>query len=542
VVPNIVIGSVIDGKFLIKELLGQGGMGSVYVAEHTGTGRRCAVKVISSGDLVKDKQVLRRFEREARAAGAIDTQYITQVLDAGLDRESGLPFLAMEYMDGEDLQHLLKRVGPIAPELALRVLAQSCLGLQKAHEADVVHRDIKPHNLFLAKRDAGEVVVKILDFGIAKVKMDQAQNTEGADLTKTGNLLGSPLYVSPEQARGKRAIDHRTDIYSLGAVAYQMLSGQTPYEHATALGELILMVCTEPPPPVQDYAPWVKPELAAIVQRCLEKSPDARYQSAGELFEAIKPMLTSGWAIHEDMLVSLADSQRLEQAPRLPMSMPPPAPGPATSGPDTSGALPPVGAQTAIDGNGASTTGPLTQSQGAASQAAPPKSSKAQVLLGGAAVAAIAITAIVFAMRDPAPAQTAPPEPTVAQTTEPSETAAAAPSEAPVGKKRRVRVVILPSDASVEVEGEKQDVRNGILDIEGTPGSVHRVRVFKGKSETTADVVVTLEGAVPPKIEVKIGKKLHIPKGGGTARPPAGGQPPPASVPTGIQTDTNEFD
>jgi hypothetical protein len=130
---------------------------------------------------------------------------------------------------------------------------------------------------------------------------------------------------------------------------------------------------------------------------------------------------------------------------------------------------------------------------------------------------------------------------TATPTTEPGETAAAAPSEKPVATTRRVRVVILPSDATVEVEGEERKVSNGILDIEGTPGSVHRVRVFKDKSETTADVVVTLEGAVPPKIEVKIGKKLHIPKGGGSARP-SKTNAPPSSVPTGIQTDTNEFD
>ena len=243
------VGAVLDGKYLIKQILGKGGMGSVYEAEHTGTGRRCAVKVISSPEMIDNPDVVSRFQREARAAGAIDTQYITQVLDAGIDREHNLPFLAMEYMEGEDLQHFLKRVGPIDPELSIRILAQTCLGLHKAHEQSVVHRDIKPHNLFLAHRDAGEIIIKLLDFGIAKVKMEQAQDKDGAGLTKTGNLLGSPLYVSPEQARGKRGIDHRTDIWSMGAVLYQMLTGQTPYQHATALGELILMVCNEPPPP-----------------------------------------------------------------------------------------------------------------------------------------------------------------------------------------------------------------------------------------------------------------------------------------------------
>jgi len=536
-----VIGSTIDGKYEIQSLLGEGGMGSVYIAEHTTTGRRCAVKVISSADLIADKQVLGRFEREARAAGKIDTQYITQVLDAGVDRETNLPFLAMEYLDGEDLQHLLKRVGPVSPDLALRVVAQTCLGLQKAHAAKVVHRDIKPHNLFLAKRDAGEVVLKLLDFGIAKVKMDAAQSRDGADLTKTGNLLGSPLYVSPEQARGKRAIDHRTDIYSLGAVFYQMLAGRTPYEHATALGELILMVCTEPPPPVQEHAPWVPPEIAQIVHHCLEKSADARYQTAQELFDAVRPLLPYGWAIHEDMLVSLEDSQRAEQAPRVPMSVPPPA--------MASGAQPAVTAVTggtAMAGEGASTTGPLTQTGGTATadQAAP--SSKMPLVLGAAAAVAL-IGGGIFAMTGgeetpagPTPTETATTS--AAPSTEPSETAAPATATADPAalKPKRVHVVIIPSEAKVEIEGKPVKVNNGVLEIEDVPGSVHRVKAFKGKSSTTVDVVVTEAGALPPKIEVKAGKVLTITKPKPSAEPKTGTPQPPA-VPTGIQVDDDEF-
>src|SRR4051794_6908329 len=197
-------------------------MGSVYEAEHTATGRRVAVKVITAADLTRDSTVVTRFQREARAAGAIDTQHITQVLDAGVDSADGRPFLVMEYMTGEDLQHVIKRIGPLSPDVALRVVAQACLGLQKAHEAHVVHRDIKPANLFLAKRDAGEIIVKLLDFGIAKVKMEQAQgNADDAGLTKTGSMIGSPLYMSPEQARGDvKNIDHRTDIWSMGIVLY----------------------------------------------------------------------------------------------------------------------------------------------------------------------------------------------------------------------------------------------------------------------------------------------------------------------------------
>ncbi|MBW2525689.1 MAG: serine/threonine protein kinase, partial [Deltaproteobacteria bacterium] len=403
------LGSTIDGKYEVQRLLGEGGMGSVYEASHTTTGRRCAVKVISSEGLTKDPNVVGRFQREARASGVVDTQYIAQVLDAGVDRDSGLPFMVVEYLDGEDLQNLLKRVGPLSPELVLRIAAQGCLGLQKAHEAKVVHRDIKPANLFLTKRDA-EVIVKVLDFGIAKVKMEAAHSAEGADLTKTGNLLGSPMYMSPEQARGQRRIDHRTDIYSLGAVMYQCLSGRTPYQHATALGELILFVCSEPAPPLQDHAPWVPAEIAAIVHRCLEKSPDARFQSAQELFDELTGMLPDGYTLTEGSLVGIADAERQAQAARLSLSEPPgsgdeppavaeppPAPEPPTV--DMAGAA-------AVDEQAAATTG-AAGAMAATQVPAEPKSRTGLIVGGALAVAALGGGGVYFATKGPA-AETTP--------------------------------------------------------------------------------------------------------------------------------------
>ena len=523
------IDAVLDGKYHIKKELGKGGMGSVYEAEHTGTGRRVAIKVINSPEMIANADVVSRFQREARAAGAIDTQYITQVLDAGIDRQYNLPFLAMEYMDGEDVQQFTKRVGPISPDLALRVVAQSCLGLQKAHDENVVHRDIKPHNLFLAKRDAGEIIVKLLDFGIAKVKMDQAQDKDGAGLTKTGNLLGSPLYVSPEQARGKRGIDHRTDIWSLGAVLYQMLTGRTPFQHATALGELILMVCTEPPPPVQEHAPWILPEIAAIVHKCLEKDPDARFQNAQELFDTCRTLLPHGWTIHESMLVSLEDSQRQNIAAQYSV------PAPSLLAASSSGQ---ISAMSSTNGAGAlaHTAQPATSG------------SKLPLLIAAVAVAVAGVGGFVMMQKDestptPPPAPTTQAAaPTAAPEAKPTATAAQ-PAVAP--KKKRVRVVVLPDNASAEVEGEAVKLKDGILEIEGLNGSVHRVRIFKGTSEVTADVVVTEAGALPAKIEIQMGKKLHIPRGGSAATAASTGgaaSPPPAgAVPTGISVSTDEF-
>jgi eukaryotic-like serine/threonine-protein kinase len=549
-----VIGSVVDGKYRIKKLLGQGGMGSVYEAEHTTTGRRCAVKLINAAELVRDAQVLSRFEREARAAGAIDTQYITQVLDAGIDRQSGLPFLAMEYMLGEDLQTFLRRVGPIAADLALRIMAQACLGLAKAHEVNVVHRDMKPHNLFLARRDAGEVVIKLLDFGIAKVKMDAAQTAEGADLTRTGNLLGSPLYVSPEQARGKRTIDHRTDIYSLGAVMYQMLCGRTPYEHASALGELILMVCTEPAAPVQDHAPWIQPEVAGIVHRCLEKNPDLRFQTAQQLFEAVHAHLPYGWTIHQDMLVSLADSQRREQAPRLLLRSQPPPPLGESGDRPIGTTLPPgamrgvstmpgqsvsmTGGAAVVTSDVGSTTGPVTQ------QPRAPSSSKLPVLLGAVVVAALAGVGVWAVTRDPGTGRADPVPTTLAAPPPPSasETAVAS-APPPKVETLRVKVTIVPDDAQVEVEGQPAELKNHQVELSGELGQVFKVRAFKGTSETEAEIVVSREGAVPSLVEVKVGQKLRIPLGGGPATPASatsgGGKAPPP--PPGIQDNTDEF-
>ena len=506
-------------------------MGSVYEAEHTSTGRRVAVKVISTGDLTRDEALIGRFQREARAAGAIDTQYITQVLDAGVDRESNLPFLVMEYLSGEDLSGLLKRLGPIAPDLALRIVAQACLGLQKAHDAGVVHRDIKPANLFLAQRDAGEVIIKLLDFGIAKVKMDQAQDAETAALTRTGSMLGSPLYMSPEQARGNnRDIDHRADIWSLGVVLYQALAGRTPWHDITALGQLILAICQDTPQPVQEHAPWVSAEVAAIVHKCMRQDASQRFQSAMEMFQAIRPLLGNNWTITNDMIMSLNDTARAQVAPRMAVSVPPPRP--MTGSFSTSN----PGGQTTHD------AGSLSHSQ---TQLAPPSqagsggSSKATV---GLAVALVAVLGVggtyAFMARTPPPPQVAPQAQQVvappvtappAVTAPPTAAAVAPPVDA---TPKRVKLVIMPPDAVIEVEGTRTFAKNGIIEITGAPGSVHRVKLSKGKTETEVEVIVTESGAMPPKVELTFGSLAPKATASAAATAAAAPKTPSGIVPT----------
>ena len=505
-------------------------MGSVYEAEHTSTGRRVAVKVISTGDLTRDEALIGRFQREARAAGAIDTQYITQVLDAGVDRESNLPFLVMEYLSGEDLSVLLKRLGPVAPDLALRVVAQACLGLQKAHDAGVVHRDIKPANLFLAKRDAGEVINKLLEFGIAKVKMDQAQDAETAALTRTGSMLGSPLYMSPEQARGNnKDIDHRADIWSLGVVLYQALAGKTPWNDITALGQLILAICQDTPASVQVHAPWVSAEVAAIIHKCMKQDASQRFQSAMEMFQAIRPLIGNSWTITDDMIMSLDNTARAQVAPRMTASLPPPAPRSTMASLSQSN---PSG-QTTHDAASLS----HSQTMLAGSQAGASGSSKTTLGLAAALVAVVGIGGTyAFMSRTSSPPPAAPQAQQVVAPPVPAPPPAAAPPSAvpaaapPVDMSpKRVKLVIMPPDAVTEIEGKRVFAKNGIIEITGAPGSVHRVKLSKGKTETEVEVIVTESGAMPPKVELTFGSL--VPRPTATAAPgPAATPPPPSGI------------
>ena len=316
---------MLGGKYRIRDLLGRGGMGEVYEAEDTSTGLRVAVKVIHVGTPAELKELLPRFRREAKAAMVIDSPHIARTLETGVDPETNAPFTVMELLAGEDLQQLLHRLGPLPPDLALRIVAQTCQGLVDAHASGVVHRDIKPGNIFLVKEGTGgrtapqgesaEITVKILDFGIAK--LGEMYEVETAVLTRTGSMLGSPLYMSPEQARGIKNIDHRTDLWSLGVVLYCALAGRTPNQDIEAFGDLIIALCSQPSTPIQELAPWVSPDVAAVVDAALQIRADHRFQSAAQMLDALRPLLPDGFALREEMLVSLADVERASVAPHF---------------------------------------------------------------------------------------------------------------------------------------------------------------------------------------------------------------------------------
>ncbi len=541
-------GAVIGGKYRIERALGAGAMGAVFTATHVGTGRKVAVKVVT-GELAREDLVA-RFQREARAAGVIETQHITQVMDTGVDDASGLPYLVMELLNGEDLQQLLKRMGPIAPELALRIVAQACLGLQKAHEANVVHRDIKPANLFLARRDAGEIIVKLLDFGIAKVVMDHAQETDSASMTRTGSMLGSPLYMSPEQARGVKDIDQRADIWSLGIVLYQALSGKTPYHHITALGELIIAICSVPPRPIQEIAPWVPREVAAIVHWALRIDRNERFQSAQAMFQAVRALLPYGWNVGEEMLVPLTEGQKAMTEPLLTSSAAGPAPMAVPTGRHPSAAA--LGMSLAGGPGGALTSAARTSSVDPTATASTMTQTSvglaqrpSRVPLIVSAVVALGVLTgggVYFLAGTPRPPTEAVPAALPPPTPTPTATASEAPTVTPVAEaERRVKLVVFPPDATVEVDGASVPVKDGIVELTGVLGATKRVHISKGTLSSDEDVAITDSGPLPPKVE------LDIPKAGGRPQAPVGntttGSPTPAkttsTTPSGVK-DTFE--
>ncbi len=284
-----VIDSIIGGRYHVISRLAAGGMATVFEAEHTGTGRRVALKVVHQIMLQSaDSQTwLKRFMREARVAGGIDDPHIAQVFDVGVDEKLEVPYIAMELLSGRDLRQLLKVTPVLPPQTALRIAAQACLGLERAHAQAIVHRDIKPANMFLAKGGADTVIVKLLDFGIAKVVSDE-------ELTQQGATMGTISYMAPEQIKGTKNVDQRADLWALGVVLYRAMSGRLPFLASEAGPALVYQISILDPPPLQQLAPWVPERVANLVHRVLERDPDQRVQSATELLSAIRELVPGG--------------------------------------------------------------------------------------------------------------------------------------------------------------------------------------------------------------------------------------------------------
>ena len=271
-------GELLDGKYLIGPVLGSGGMGAVYEAHHTVVGRPFAIKFLHT-DLSRRPDMVERFRREAMICGTLVSEHLAAVFDFGV-AEDGAPFLVMERLVGEDLGRRL-RSGPWSAEAAASLAIQACRGLDKAHQHGLIHRDLKPQNLFLCRRADGSEVVKLLDFGIAKLHASQP-GSDSVPETMRGVVLGTPHYMAPEQARGARDIDHRADIYALGVILYEVLTGRRPHP-GNDFHEILYHILTYPPQPLASLRPDLSGALCDLIHRTMAYDPADRPQSASEL-------------------------------------------------------------------------------------------------------------------------------------------------------------------------------------------------------------------------------------------------------------------
>jgi serine/threonine-protein kinase len=273
-------GDVLAGKYRVERVIGVGGMGVVLAAMHMQLEERVAIKLILQS--ASTPETVARFLREGKLAVKIRSEHVARVMDVGT-LDTGEPYLVMEYLEGSDLAAVLQERGALPIPVAVLHILQACEALAEAHAMGIVHRDLKPGNLYLTTRADGSPCVKVLDFGISK-----ASTTTVADaaMTKTSAVMGSPLYMSPEQMRSSRSVDARTDVWALGTILHELLSGGPPYS-ATTMPELIALILQDPPPPLRQTRPDAPLALEVAIQRCLEKDPASRYSNVAELAAAI---------------------------------------------------------------------------------------------------------------------------------------------------------------------------------------------------------------------------------------------------------------
>ncbi len=273
-------GEMFEEKYRVEKIIGAGGMGVVAEATHLGLGRRVAIKFMRAESRSNPEGAV-RFLREARACANLSSDHVVRVFDNGMSK-NGDPYLVMELLRGEDLAELLKREKIVEPSRAARWVIEACDAIGEAHELGVVHRDLKPANLFLAEGKNGEKKIKVLDFGISKLI---GEGSFGG-LTSQSAMLGSPRYMSPEQTRSSARADARTDIWALGVVLFELITGTTPFDAENAVG-LAAAIMTQAAPRLRERRPDVSPALEKIVMRCLEKNPEDRFDSIASLTTAL---------------------------------------------------------------------------------------------------------------------------------------------------------------------------------------------------------------------------------------------------------------
>lgn len=320
-------GVVLAGKFRIEQVLGQGGMGVVVAAHHLQLDERVALKFLLP-EALSNAEAVARFAREARAAVKIKSEHVARVTDVGT-LDNGSPYMVMEYLQGTDLSDRVANHGALPIDEVVEYVLQACEALAEAHAIGIVHRDLKPANLFLTRRADGSACVKVLDFGISKV-------TTGSDsemnMTKTATVMGSPLYMSPEQMASARDVDPRTDIWAIGAIIHELVTGNVPFV-ADTMPQLCAKILQEPAPPLRDARPDAPPGLQEVVARCLQKNPTDRYPTVAELAADLLPYAPRRGRVSVERIAKVITAAGLTDSNlSLPQSQASVAPGGTTQG------------------------------------------------------------------------------------------------------------------------------------------------------------------------------------------------------------------
>ena len=318
------VGAVLGGKYRVERQLGQGNMGVVLAARSVNLGRPCAIKLILAqrGGQKAQEEARSRFLREARAAAMLSSTHAVKIWDTGT-LEDGSPFMVMELLDGKDLAVVLRERGPLPVDDAVTYVLQVCEAVAEAHAKGIVHRDLKPANLFLTTGFDGGPVVKVVDFGISRIAADAGR------LTGTGIMLGSPFYMSPEAMRAARDVDGRADVWALGVILYELLTGKTPFR-AETIEQVMAKILFEPPVPIETHRPGLPASLVAVILQALEKDRDRRFGSVAAFGAALAPHASPRSARY---VARIAGAQGVELAPSRATDLLPPEPAPAGAAP-----------------------------------------------------------------------------------------------------------------------------------------------------------------------------------------------------------------
>jgi serine/threonine-protein kinase len=379
-------GDTIAGKYVVDSVIGSGGMGFVVLATHPILGA-CAIKLLHP-DYAKNAEIVARFVREAQAAQKIQNEHVVRVSDVGVDPERGVPYIVMERLKGNDLAHALQARGPLQPEEAVEYVLQACEALVEAHLEGIVHRDLKPANLFVTTRRDGSPFVKVLDFGISKMAVPSSSGESG--LTRTTGIMGTVLYMSPEQLQRPKEVDARSDVWALGVILYELLSGRLPFV-GEDMPNTITKVMLEEPVPLGSLRPSLPTSLLAVVERCLRKDRNARFAGVGELVSALAEVAPARARISIERVVSVTGGPRPAQA----------------IGPSTDAQATAQGLATAPFAAAQTTTSGAVSASPASSSTVLPNTSRAPLVVGALVLLVVGAVGIGFAMRRPTKGPTA---------------------------------------------------------------------------------------------------------------------------------------